>query len=73
MEGALAERWVREVQLTAQETRLADRLVCTTSLGAGEAESVALASARHLVVLLDDKEARAAAEALHPVAESSVP
>ncbi|MBI4279163.1 MAG: hypothetical protein HY660_11970 [Armatimonadetes bacterium] len=64
VESALAERWVRELQLTAKEKRRVGRLVRTTGLGTDEAEFLALASARHLIVLLDDKEARAVAEAM---------
>ena len=64
VEAGLRAQWMRDVQLTAQETQLAQQLLQSTRLGEGEAESIALAHSRLLPVVLDDKEARAMAEAM---------
>lgn len=64
IEAAIADRWICEVQLTADATRLAAKLLQGTRLGQGEAEAIALGRSRDLRVVLDDKEARAMAEAV---------
>lgn len=64
IEQALARRWLRIVNLTASERRHAANLRKNGNLDAGEAEALSIASGRHLRVVVDDKEARHAAEAL---------
>ena len=64
VEAALEARWIRELQPTAEEERLAAQLREHSRLGAGEAEALALAGSRHLLVVLDDKEARVMAQAI---------
>src|SRR5438067_11059624 len=64
VEIGLQGRWLHEVQPTAEEDRLARRLVESTRLGEGEAESLALAHSRGLLVVLDDTEARTMARGL---------
>jgi predicted nucleic acid-binding protein len=58
VKAALEERWLRELRLTAREKALAQQHLRGTRLGDGEAEAIALARSRNLVVVLDDKEAR---------------
>ena len=58
IEAALAERWIREVRPSARVKSLTRQLMTGTRLGAGEAESLALARLRRLMIVLDDKEAR---------------
>jgi len=58
VEAGLTGQWIREVQPTARERKLAEQLLNNTNLGEGEAESLALSHYRGLMVVLDDKEAR---------------
>lgn len=64
IEAGLREKWIRVVQLTGRERALMQRLTEKNRLGEGESESLALASIRSLMVMLDDKEARLMAEDL---------
>ncbi|MDA2926855.1 hypothetical protein MYX78_06420 [Acidobacteria bacterium AH-259-G07] len=64
VERGAQEGWISETQLTDAEKRLAGEILKTTGLGAGESESIALGHSRNLPVVLDDKEARAVAEAM---------
>ncbi len=64
VEKGLEESWIREVLTTNREKRLIQRILDSIRLGEGEAESLALASTRKLIVLIDDKEARAIAKAM---------
>ncbi len=63
MEAALEAGWIHEVRPSAAEERLVQQFLRGTRLGEGEAESLALARSRKLMAVLDDKEARAMAEA----------
>ncbi len=63
IETALEDRWLRPVRLTAHERDMIERLAGRTRLGRGETESIALASARRLRLIVDDKEARSVAAA----------
>lgn len=64
VERALEEQWVRVARPSAKEKRLSGRLLSTTSLDEGEAESLSLASSRQIMLLVDDREARAMAGAM---------
>lgn len=64
VETALEEGWVWRVRLTPAESRLTARILKGARLHAGEAQTIALARSRNWMALLDDKEARAVAEAL---------
>ena len=64
VEQGLREGWLREVQLTTRERRLAEQILKDTQLDKGESESLAVTSVRKLMVLIDDKEARAMAKAM---------
>ena len=63
IEVALEEGWLQVVGLTAEEHGLEQRLMTRSRLDRGEAESIALASARRLRLIVDDKEARSVASA----------
>lgn len=58
LESALENGWLQMVRPNAEENRLMERLVRYSRLDRGEAESIALASARGLRLIVDDKEAR---------------
>lgn len=64
VERALDDKWIRIAKPTAREKRLAQRLLNTTRLDEGEAESLALASSQKVTLLVDDKEARTVAGAM---------
>jgi len=64
VEQALEESWLQVVRPTAGEQKLTVRLLRTTRLDDGEAEVLALASRRKLLLVADDKEGRHVAEAL---------
>ena len=64
IENAVEEGWISLVRLRAEEEKLMRRIVRTSHLDAGEAESLALANSRGLPVIVDDKEARALAAAM---------
>ena len=61
IEKAVEDGWICFVRLTAKEERLIRRIVRTSRLDEGEAESLAVASSRWYMVVVDDKEARALA------------
>lgn len=61
--SAVQEGWLQLVRLSAEEREFSERLLSTTSLGLGEAESIAIARSRQLALVLDDKEARLVAGA----------
>lgn len=63
IEAALEDGWLRPACLTAPERDMTQRLIGRTRLGRGETESIALASARRLRLIVDDKEARSVAAA----------
>lgn len=64
VEAAFEGRWMREVAPSSSERRLSRRILKGSRLHEGEAEAIALASSRKLMVLLDDKEARIVAQAM---------
>lgn len=64
VEQALETSWLQVVRPTPFEQRLTARLLRTTRLDDGEAEALALAWRRKLLLVVDDKEARHVAEAL---------
>ena len=64
VEQALEESWLQVVRPTTGEQKLTVRLLRTTRLDDGEAEALALASRRNLLLVADDQEARHVAEAL---------
>lgn len=57
LEAALEDGWIQMVRLTAAESARMQRLMNRSRLGAGEAESIALAGVRVLRLIVDDKEA----------------
>lgn len=64
VEAGLAAGWIDEVQPSDAEEQSTLQLLASTGLGKGEAETLALARSRQLMAVLDDKEARAIAEAM---------
>jgi predicted nucleic acid-binding protein len=64
IELALDEGAIGLLRLTAREKSAAERILKTSRLHAGEAESLALARSRKALVMLDDREARMLAAAL---------
>lgn len=64
IEAAFQGKWLREVTPGASERVLSRRILRGSRLHEGEAEVVAMASVRKLMVLLDDKEARILARAM---------
>ena len=64
IEQALAQGWLRVVALTPAERRHAAALRSNNRLDAGEADALSIAKARNIRVIVDDKEARHAAETL---------
>lgn len=64
IEKALDDGWLQLARLSAKERSTAHSIITKGGLGAGEAESIALASSRKLTVMLDDKPARAFADVM---------
>ena len=62
IEKALDDGWLQVARPSAKEKNAAQRFVSKGGLGAGEAECIALASSRKLMVILDDRAARSFAE-----------
>lgn len=65
VEKGLGELWIHVVRLTADEKKLMRRMLKMTRLDVGEAESLAVAHLRRLALIVDDREARALAAAVH--------
>ncbi len=63
LESAMEDGWLQAVRLTGEEQELMQRLSDRSRLDNGESESIALASARGLQLIVDDKEARSMAAA----------
>ncbi len=63
LESAMEDGWLQVVRLTGEEQDLMRRLSDRSRLDNGESESIALASARGLQLIVDDKEARSMAAA----------
>jgi len=64
IEKALDDGWLQVARLSAKEKSMAHSIVSKGGLDTGEAESLALASSRKLVVILDDRAARLFAEVM---------
>lgn len=64
IEKALDDGWLQVARLSSKERNTAHSILSKGGLGAGEAESIALASSRKLMVILDDKAARSFAEVM---------
>ncbi|MDP2935675.1 MAG: hypothetical protein Q8O86_04205 [Dehalococcoidia bacterium] len=64
VQQALGDGWLQVVPLNADEEGLKGRLLGTTSIDPGEAESLAIARLRNMAILVDDKQARTVARAL---------
>jgi predicted nucleic acid-binding protein len=64
IEKALDDGWLQVAPLSSKEIGTAQSIVSKGGLDAGEAESLALASFRKLIVILDDRAARSFAEVI---------
>jgi len=64
IEKALDVGWLEVARLSSKEKSTAQRIASKGGLDAGEAESLALASSRKLMVILDDRAARSFAEVM---------
>ena len=64
IEKVLDDGWLQVARLSWKERNTAHSIVSKGGLDAGEAESLALASSRKLVVILDDRAARSFAEVM---------
>src|ERR1019366_9018173 len=64
IEKAMDDGGLQVTEMSSREKRTAQTIIAKSRLDAGEAESIALASSRRLMVILDDKEARSFAEAM---------
>ncbi len=64
IERALDDGWLQVARLSSKEKDTAHSIVSKGGLGAGEAESIALASSRKLMVIIDDRAARSFAEVM---------
>lgn len=64
VEDAVQKGWIQIARLKREEKLLAAKILKNSCLGEGEAQSLALAHSRKLMVILDDKEARAHADLL---------
>lgn len=64
VEAALRPQWIRQILPTAEEEAMAAQLETNGRLGPGEAEALAIAMARKLPVVLDDKQARTVAKSM---------
>lgn len=65
VENCIEEGWLRVIRPTPAERRLTARIIQTSRLHLGEAETLAIAVRRRWRVIVDDKEARSVADALH--------
>ncbi|MBI4455894.1 MAG: hypothetical protein HY644_08350 [Acidobacteria bacterium] len=64
VENAVDKGWIQVTSLTKKEKSLEARILANSRLDRGEAESIALAHSRKLMLIVDDKEARAHAEVM---------
>jgi len=64
IERALDDGWLQVARLSSKEKNTAQRIGSKGGLGAGESESIALASSRKLMVIIDDRAARSFAEVM---------
>lgn len=61
IDRAVEEGWIEVTRLTVREKKVMLRILKSTRLGEGEGESIALAHSRELMLIVDDREARALA------------
>ena len=64
IEKAIDDGWLQIARLSPKEKKTAQRIVSKSRLDGGEAESIAIATSRKLIVIIDDREARSFAEAI---------
>ena len=64
IEKALDDGWLQVARLSSKEKSTANRIISKGGLGAGEAECIALARSRRLILILDDRAARSFAEVM---------
>ncbi|HXV64804.1 MAG TPA: hypothetical protein VEK15_29165 [Vicinamibacteria bacterium] len=64
LERAVESGWIEAVRLSPRERRVQQGILSKTRLHGGEAEALALADSRKLHLIVDDKEARALADAM---------
>jgi len=64
IEKAMDDGWLQVARLSSEEKDTAHGIVSKGGLDAGEAESLALASSRKLMLVLDDRAARSFAEVM---------
>ena len=64
VEKALDDGWLQVARVSSKERSTAQSIVAKGGLDAGEAESLALARSRRLMVILDDRAARSFAEVM---------
>ena len=64
VEQAIEDGWLQVVRPTSAERRRAEQILKASRLHEGEAEALAIARGRRLLLVVDDKEARGVAEAL---------
>ncbi len=62
IEKGIEEEWIKLVKFNAREARDARKLVSEFRIGNGEAEALVFARNKGIIVILDDKEARAIAK-----------
>ena len=62
IEKAIKEGWIVVAKLTEKQDKVAQRLIDEMRIGLGEAEALTLAKDKKLLLILDDKEARAIAK-----------
>jgi predicted nucleic acid-binding protein len=62
IERAISENWIKISKLTRKQSQNIRRLVAETRIGLGEAQALTLAKDKGMIVILDDKEARAIAK-----------
>ena len=65
VEEAMNEGWIQLSTLSAEGRKTMQRLLRNSRLHEGEAESISLAHSRKDLLIVDDKEARAVAAAMH--------
>jgi predicted nucleic acid-binding protein len=62
IERAISENWIKIAKLTRKQSQNIRRLVAEARIGLGEAQALTLAKDKGMIVILDDKEARAIAK-----------
>ena len=62
IQKAIDEGWIVVAELTKRQNEAVQRLIDEMKIGSGEAGAITLAKEQRLMVVLDDKEARAIAK-----------